>query len=50
MYKTRKKASQDKSNGLSTTTPTTKMPLFYTTNPQKRIQGEIAKDRISKII
>jgi hypothetical protein len=26
------------------------MPLFYTTNPQKRIQGEIAKDRISKII
>ena len=50
MYKTRKKASQDKSNGLSTTTPTTKMPLFYTTNPQKRIQGEIDKDRISKII
>jgi hypothetical protein len=50
MYKTRKKASQDKSNGLSTTTPTTKMPLFYTTNPQKRIQGEIVKDRISKVI
>ena len=50
MYKTRKRASQDKSNGLSTTTPTTKMHLFFTTNPQKRIQGEIGKDRISKMI